>query len=128
MQSDCPSAGIFLSVGKPTAIYCTNSKEKDKNMNYLTLDYIKQHSRICHDAEDDVLTRMGNAAERAILNMCNRSAESIYEEYGEMPEDLILAMLELTDHLYQHRSPTEGTSLSAVPYNFDILVKPYMHL
>jgi len=97
-------------------------------MKYLTLDYIKDHSRICHDAEDDVLERLGCAAENAILNLCRRTIEDVYEEYGEIPADLMHVTLELVDNLYQHRGTDENVSLSVVPYNFDLMVKPYMRL
>jgi uncharacterized phage protein (predicted DNA packaging) len=97
-------------------------------MKYLTLEYIKDHSRICHNAEDRYLERIGAAAETAVLNLCRRTIEDIYEEYGEVPEDLSLATLLLVDHLYQHRGPTENVSVSMVPYSIDFLVKPYMKL
>ena len=97
-------------------------------MKYLTLEYIKQHSRICGNAEDSTLERMGNAAESAIMNLCGRSFEDIYENYGEVPEDLKHATLMLVDHLYTHRGPTENVSVNIVPYSIEMLVKPYMIL
>lgn len=97
-------------------------------MKYLTLEYIKEHSRILGNAQNDYLERTGNAAEQAILNLCQRTIEDIYAEYGEVPPDLIHVTLELAEHLYNHRGPTEQVAISAVPYNFDLLVKPYMRL
>lgn len=97
-------------------------------MKYLTLEYIKDHSRLCHDAEDRYLERIGAAAETAVLNLCRRTIEDIYEEYGEVPEDFKQATLLLVDHLYTHRGPTENVSASVVPYSIDFLVKPYMKL
>ena len=97
-------------------------------MKYLTLEYIKDHSRICHDAEDRYLERIGAAAETAVLNLCWRTIEDIYEEYGEVPEDFKQATLMLVDHLYTHRGPTENVSASVVPYSIDFMLKPYIRL
>ena len=97
-------------------------------MKYLTLEYIKDHSRLCHDAEDRYLERIGAAAENAVLNVCLRTIEDIYEEYGEVPDDFKQATLMLVEHLYTHRGPTENVSASAVPYTFDMMLKPYMRL
>jgi len=97
-------------------------------MKYLTLEYIKDHSRICHDAEDRYLERIGAAAERVVLNLCWRTIEDIYEEYGEVPEDFKEVTLLLVEHLYTHRGPTENMSASVVPYTFDMMLKPYMRL
>ena len=38
-------------------------------MKWLTLDWIKQHSRIDFDCEDDLLELYGEAAEEAVLNV-----------------------------------------------------------
>ena len=97
-------------------------------MKYLTLEYIKDHSRICHDAEDRYLERIGAAAENAVMNLCGRDVDDFTDNYGEVPEDVMQATLMLVDHLYQHRGPTENVSVSAVPYSIDLLVKPYMRL
>ena len=97
-------------------------------MKYLTLEYIKDHSRICHNAEDRYLERIGAAAETAVLNLCRRTIEDIYEEYGEVPEDFKQVTLMVVEHLYTHRGPTENASASVVPYGFDMMLKPYMRL
>ena len=36
--------------------------------------------------------------------------------------------LELVSQSYEQRSPASPTNLSAVPYNFDLLIKPYIVL
>jgi hypothetical protein len=63
-----------------------------------------------------------------VLNLCRRTIEDIYEEYGEVPEDFKQVTLMVVEHLYTHRGPTENVSASAVPYSIDFLVKPYMKL
>ena len=103
--------------------------EKKKDMKYLTLEYIKAHSRIDCDCENELLEKYGSAAERAILNLLNRSLEDLKAANdGEVPDDVMVATFELTENLIQHRSPVEQVSLSVVPYNYDLLLKPYIVL
>lgn len=97
-------------------------------MKWLSIEYIRKHSRIdCH-CEDDLLMMYGEAAEETILNLCNRTYESMTEEYGQMPAPLYQAALMLVDLSYQQRSPVSPVTMSVVPYTFDILIKPYMKL
>ena len=97
-------------------------------MKFLTLEYIKQHSRIDFDCEDTMLTLYGEAAEDTLLNYLNRSYDDLLETYDTMPSALIQAALMLVDVSYQYRSPISPANVSIVPYTFDILVKPYMRL
>lgn len=102
----------------------------------VTLAEIKRQCRIEDDftLEDTLLTSYGTAAEEIIAQLLNRGktvaamVASLTEEYGSVPEPIKNAVLLLSDHFYQHRSPTENISLSIVPYSFDFLVKPYMIL
>ena len=97
-------------------------------MKWLTLEFIKKHSRIDYDLEDDLLALYGEAAEDMVLNVINRDYEEVVEEWGEVPKPLYQAALMLVDLSYQQRSPINPASLYAVPYTFDFLVKPYMKL
>jgi hypothetical protein len=97
-------------------------------MKYLNIDYIKAHSRICCDCEDGVLERLGTSAEQVMFELCGRTYEDFVEKYGQVPAPVVHATLELVENFYQHRGPVEPTSLSLVPYNFDLLVKPYIKL
>ena len=97
-------------------------------MKFLDLEYIKAHSRICCDCEDGLLELYGDAAESTLLNYVGMSYDEVVEKYGEMPAPLMQAALMLVDVSYQYRSPISPTSVSVVPYTFDILVKPYMTL
>ena len=56
-------------------------------MNYLTLDYIKQHSRIDYDCEDGLLEMYGDSAEDTVLNVCNRTYDDLVEVYGHILAD-----------------------------------------
>lgn len=97
-------------------------------MQYLTIDYIKKHSRIDFDYENEAIAQYGEASERAILNLLGRSYDDLIATYGEVPTPVIQATFELVDNLIQHRSPIEQVSMSVVPYSFDLMLKPYMIL
>lgn len=99
-------------------------------MNILTLDLIKQQCRIEPEMteEDSLLELYGNAAEETVLNYCNRTLESLYEEYGSIPTAITQGALLLVANSYKNREPASITNLYLVPYSFDALVKPYMIL
>jgi len=97
-------------------------------MKWLTLDRIKQNSRIDGDEENTLLTSYGESAETTLLNYLNRTYQNVIEEYGAMPEPLVQASLMLVDVWYNHRSPDSPVSMSMVPYTFDVLIKPYIRL
>ena len=105
-----------------------------KDMKYLTIQYIKEHSRIDYDCEDAVLELYGDSAEQTMASYLNRGVtveemvEDLKEVYGHVPAPIIHATLMLVDISYQYRSPISPTNVSVVPYTFDILVKPYMKL
>ena len=103
-------------------------------MKWLTIQYIKQHSRIDYDCEDALLELYGNSAEETVAQYLNRGdsvekcVESLKEQYGSVPASIIHAALMLVDVSYTYRSAINPSNLSMVPYSFDILVKPYMKL
>lgn len=97
-------------------------------MKWLTLEWIKQHSRIDFTCEDELLELYGEDAEETILNICNRTMEDIVEQYGGVPKPLHVAALQLVELNYTHRSPDAINQLSVVPNGFDMKVKPYMKL
>ena len=102
-------------------------------MKYLTIDYIKQHSRIDYDCEDAVLELYGNGAEEAIAQLLNRGKDaeemvvSLTEQYGKIPAPIIHATLMLVDSGYKERGKDMVQQAYANP-TFEILVKPYMKL
>ena len=103
-------------------------------MEFLTLAYIKKHSRIDYDCEDSLLEIYGEAAEQVLAQHLNRGKTvdemmaSLTEEYGEMPKPIYQAALMLVDVSYQYRSPISSSNLYIVPYTFEMFVKPYMIL
>ena len=70
----------------------------------------------------------GESAEDVLLQYLNRTYEDLIEVYGHIPAPLRHASLMLVDTSYQHREPASPQNLYAVPYAFDLLVKPYMRL
>lgn len=101
-------------------------------MKWLTIDYIKQHSRIDYDCEDDVLQLYGESAEETVLNVIARTYDEVVEKFGtkekKVPATLIHASLMLVDLAYTQRSPISQQNMYTVPYAFDMMVKPYMKL
>ena len=97
-------------------------------MKWLTLDWIKKHSRIDFDCEDDLLGMYGDDAEQTVLNICNRTLEDIVENYGKVPAPLYVAALELVEVNYTNRSPNSMQNMYQVGYSFGMKVKPYMKL
>ena len=96
-------------------------------MKWLTLDWIKKHSRLDFNCEDDLLELYGEAAEDAVLNIINRSYTNVIETYGEVPKGLYVAALMLVEESYDHRSPVSLQNLYDVP-GFSMHVKPYVRL
>ena len=103
-------------------------------MKFLSIEYIKLHSRIEYDYEDSLLELYGDAAEETLANYLNRGkdademVQSLVSEYGKIPAPIFHAGLMLVDLSYQQRTPVSPQHLYAVDYSFDMLVKPYMHL
>lgn len=98
-------------------------------MDFLTVEYIKRHSRIDYDCEDAELELYGQAAEEMVMAILGRSLDELKAvNSGNVPASVIQAALLITDNSYQHRSPVEPTNLSLVPYGVDFLLKPWIKL
>ena len=103
-------------------------------MVFLKLDYIRQHSRLCSNEEDALLELYANSAEEAVCQLLNRgdtvaeATTSLIEQYGSIPNDILLAALMIVDNNYEHRSPIGMQGFNVVPHAFDLFVKPYMKL
>lgn len=97
-------------------------------MKWLTLDWIRSHSRLLKDVkEDDLLELYGEAAEEAVLNICNRTIEDVVEQYGQVPKSLYVAALMQVEASYDHRSAVSQQQLYDVP-GFSFHIKPYIKL
>ena len=120
---------LFTSVNLNYVFACTIKEgQNKKDMKWLSIDYIKQHSRIDFDCEDGLLEMYGDSAEDTVLAVCNSTYDDLVEVYGHIPAPLYHAALLLVDNSYQNRTPASQQQLYAVPYGFDLLVKPYMKL
>ena len=97
-------------------------------MKWLTKEWIKKHSRIDFDCEDELLELYGESAEDTVLNVIGRTYEDVMENWGEVPKPLFVASLMLVEVSYTQRAPISQTNLYTVPYAFDMMVKPYMKL
>lgn len=102
-------------------------------MKYLSLDYIKQHTRIDFDCEDDLLEMYGDSAEEAMSQILNRGKNTeamvtdLTEVYGHVPAPIYSATLMLVASLYKDR---EKDLVQEAHENktFCLLLKPYMKL
>jgi uncharacterized phage protein (predicted DNA packaging) len=97
-------------------------------MKWLTVPLIKQHCRIDGDGEDELLAMYGESAEDTVLEVIQRSYTEVMERWGEVPKPLVHASLLLVSQSYEHREAVTSQSMYAVPYAFDMMVKPYMKL
>ena len=100
-------------------------------MKYITFEQIKGQLRLDDEQaqmEHDLLVGYGDSAEDTVLNACNRTLEDLIEVYGHVPAPVRHATLMLVDNMYKERSPVSPQNMSAVPYTFDLLLKPYILL
>lgn len=98
-------------------------------MKFLTLEYIKQHSRLDYtSAEDEVIEIYANSAEDTVLNLCRRTENEIKKKYGAIPAPIIHAALMLVDLFYQQRASASTVDFKAVPFGLALLLRPYMKL
>jgi uncharacterized phage protein (predicted DNA packaging) len=107
-------------------------EENISDMKWLTIPYIKKHSRIDYDCEDDLLELYGEAAEETVMNITGRDYDDIVANFGTeerpIPAAIIQASLILVDTSYMQRTAVSPQQMFAVPYAFDMLIKPYMRL
>ena len=98
-------------------------------MKWLSLDFIKQHSRIDFDCEDALLEMYGDSAEESIMNICNRTYEELKEMGGgKIPANLYHAGVILVDNSYNNRGAVSVTAQNASMYGIDLLLKKYIKL
>lgn len=98
-------------------------------MKFLTTEYIRQHSRIDYNCEDEVLELYGSAAEEAVLSILRRTAENLKDmNGGNIPAKCYQAACLITDLSYVNRSPVSTGNKSVLPYSIDFLVKDLARL
>lgn len=103
-------------------------------MLFLTVDLIKKHAHIDFDDQDKLIELYGNSIEQTIAKTLNRGltaselVQSLVEEYGEVPADIIHAGLMLAAESYDVRNPASPVQRHTVPYGVEMKLKPYMRL
>lgn len=98
----------------------------------VTLEELKAQMREDFDGEDELITLYGEAAEDAVIGATRRTLEelvSIGESEGSgFPSRLKVAILMLAAHSHRNREPVAAIAQNAVPYAFDMYIKPYVKL
>ena len=118
--------------------------EDRPSLQIVSLDELKQQMRVEENAEDDIITQYGMAAERQIITETRRTKDELcvigYNEQHDEPADdvtdamwfpapLRVAILMLAANLYRNREPVAaGVSVAPIPYTIEVLVKPYVKL
>lgn len=100
-------------------------------MKFLTFDQIKAQLRLDDEQaelERTLLEMYGESAEDAVLSLVRRNMANLVETYGRVPKQIVQATLMLVAISYQHREPASQQNMYAVPYAFDMLIKPYARL
>ena len=98
-------------------------------MKWLSLEFIKSHSRIDYDCEDALLEMYGDSAEESIMNICNRDYEDLKAMGGgKIPANLYHAGVILVDNSYTNRGAVSVTTQNAGMYGIDLLLKNYIKL
>ncbi len=117
--------------------------EDRPSLQIVSLDELKQQMRVEENAEDDIITQYGMAAERQVITETRRTKDELcvigYNEQHDEPSEtadetwfptpLRVAILMLAANLYRNREPVAaGVSVAPIPYTIEVLVKPYVKL
>jgi Mg2+/Co2+ transporter CorC len=91
-------------------------EENIADIKWLTIEYIKKHSRIDYDCEDDLLELYGNAAEDMVMNTIRRDYDEIVEKFrrredGLYSVDCSVDFDEFCDY-FEIKAESESVSLS----------------
>ena len=97
-------------------------------MKWLTLEMIKQNSRIDGDEEDALLVRKGEEAEDQVLTDIDRTYQELIEWKGEVPSSIIEASLLLVDQAYHQRCAVSSIQLYPIAYSYVAKIRAYMRL
>ena len=98
-------------------------------MKWLSIEFIKKHSRIDFDCEDDLLELYGDSAEETIMDITRRSYEELKQMGGgKIPAKLYEAGLMLVENSYNNRQPSSTQQLYGVPCGFDMRIKNFIKL
>ena len=94
----------------------------------VTVDEVKTHLRIQHDAEDDYITGLIAQAQTTAEDYCRVEFEHEPDEEGNVPaipEPVRLAVLLMTSFYYENRDIPNMTTYKAMRMAFNSLLYPY---
>lgn len=93
-------------------------------MRYLTLELCKAHLVVDHDEDDNIITQYANSVENNIERQIECPLSELEDANGELPADLVGAMLLFLGSLYANR---EGLSTQNVMPTASIaaLIQPF---
>ena len=99
----------------------------------VSLEELKAQMREDFDGEDELIKLYGEAAEDAVIGATRRTLDELEDmgkaEGGEgFPARLKVAILMLAAHSHRNREPVAAVAQNAVPYAFDMYIKPYVKL
>lgn len=85
----------------------------------VTLERAKEHLRVLHNRENDLIEVYISAAHAWIVRYTGSG-------YDDQADELVAAELLLIGHLYLHREAvSSGTQLSEVPFAVEALAGPF---
>lgn len=94
-------------------------------LQFLTIEMMRSHLRLDDDASDQELLLYGASAEQEALKYMDRTLESLYDEYGEVPADIILACLVHVSTAYKYREEVNERKLYRLPYTWEAKLFKY---
>lgn len=112
-----------------------------KELRVVTMEELKMQMRVDLEEEDAIIEAYGIAAEDAVADATRRTLDELatigYDEQGgegevdmkaHFPARLKIAVLMMAAHWYRNREPVAAVAVNAVPYAWEVLVKPYRKL
>jgi len=94
-------------------------------LKFLELADVKKHLHIDTDIYDDELMIYMASAENAALKFMERDLASIFEEYYQIPVDIIHACMCRVATSFKYREDVTDRNLYRLPYSWENLLLPY---
>lgn len=94
------------------------------------LEQLKQQCRVDDDdtTQDALMTTYLQAATTKALSYIGHSVESLYDTFGEVPADIIVAVLQLASHMYAYREAITPNNVGDIGAAVERLLNPYIHI
>ena len=85
----------------------------------VSLEEAKQHLRVEHEEDDDILTTYLQQAQAAAEDYCRETFED------EAAEPVRLAVLLMASHFYEHRDSSDSNAYATMMEAFHALLYPH---